>query len=73
MGRRGSRTEYEDEPLEPRSTAGRLGYSYPATTSGRARSGCAAIELRQDDTPGFWEGYGYHNYGDPWKEQRYTG
>ena len=31
------------------------------------------IELRQDDTPGFWEGYGYHNYGDPWKEQRYAG
>ena len=31
------------------------------------------IELRQDDEPGFWEGYGYHNYGDPWKEQRYAG
>jgi DMSO/TMAO reductase YedYZ molybdopterin-dependent catalytic subunit len=31
------------------------------------------IELRGDDTPGFWEGYGYHNYGDPWKEQRYWG
>ena len=31
------------------------------------------IELRQDDQPGFWEGYGYHNYGDPWKEQRYAG
>jgi DMSO/TMAO reductase YedYZ molybdopterin-dependent catalytic subunit len=21
----------------------------------------------------FWETYGYHNYGDPWKEQRYWG
>jgi DMSO/TMAO reductase YedYZ molybdopterin-dependent catalytic subunit len=31
------------------------------------------IELREDDEPGFWEGYGYHNYGDPWKEQRYAG
>ena len=31
------------------------------------------IELREDDTSGFWEGYGYHNYGDPWKEQRYAG
>ena len=29
------------------------------------------LELRDDDEPGFWEGYGYHNYGDPWKEQRY--
>jgi DMSO/TMAO reductase YedYZ molybdopterin-dependent catalytic subunit len=31
------------------------------------------IELRHDDLPGFWENYGYHNYGDPWKEQRYAG
>ena len=31
------------------------------------------IELRNDDQPGFWEEYGYHNYGDPWKEQRYSG
>ncbi|MCI3246618.1 sulfite oxidase-like oxidoreductase, partial [Streptomyces sp. 7R016] len=25
------------------------------------------------DTPGFWESAGYHNYGDPWREQRYWG
>ncbi|WP_330280898.1 sulfite oxidase-like oxidoreductase [Streptomyces sp. NBC_00588] len=31
------------------------------------------IELRDDDTPGFWESAGYHNYGDPWREQRYWG
>jgi DMSO/TMAO reductase YedYZ molybdopterin-dependent catalytic subunit len=31
------------------------------------------IELRQADQPGFWERYGYHNYGDPWREQRYAG
>ena len=23
--------------------------------------------------PGFWESLGYHNYGDPWREQRYWG
>jgi DMSO/TMAO reductase YedYZ molybdopterin-dependent catalytic subunit len=23
--------------------------------------------------PGFWETYGYHMYGDPWLEQRYSG
>lgn len=23
------------------------------------------------DQPGFWELNGYHNYGDPWREQRY--
>jgi DMSO/TMAO reductase YedYZ molybdopterin-dependent catalytic subunit len=31
------------------------------------------LELRDTDTPGFWEMYGYHNYGDPWREQRYAG
>jgi DMSO/TMAO reductase YedYZ molybdopterin-dependent catalytic subunit len=31
------------------------------------------LELRDEDEPGFWEGYGYHNYGDPWLEQRYAG
>jgi DMSO/TMAO reductase YedYZ molybdopterin-dependent catalytic subunit len=31
------------------------------------------VDVRDEDEPGFWEGYGYHNYGDPWKEQRYQG
>ncbi|HTI35350.1 MAG TPA: sulfite oxidase-like oxidoreductase [Miltoncostaea sp.] len=30
------------------------------------------IELREADGPGFWERYGYHLYGDPWREQRYA-
>ena len=31
------------------------------------------IQLMLDDDPGFWEGLGYHDYGDPWREQRYQG
>jgi DMSO/TMAO reductase YedYZ molybdopterin-dependent catalytic subunit len=31
------------------------------------------LELKHEDEPGFWETYGYHNYGDPWQEQRYWG
>jgi len=31
------------------------------------------ITLRETDEPGFWESLGYHNYGDPWREQRYSG
>jgi DMSO/TMAO reductase YedYZ molybdopterin-dependent catalytic subunit len=31
------------------------------------------LTLTPDDEPGFWEGYGYHNHGDPWREQRYQG
>ena len=31
------------------------------------------IQLMLDDEPGFWEAAGYHDYGDPWREQRYQG
>jgi DMSO/TMAO reductase YedYZ molybdopterin-dependent catalytic subunit len=29
------------------------------------------LRLLEEDEPGFWESIGYHNYGDPWREQRY--
>jgi DMSO/TMAO reductase YedYZ molybdopterin-dependent catalytic subunit len=31
------------------------------------------LDLLVQDEPGFWEQLGYHNYGDPWREQRYQG
>jgi DMSO/TMAO reductase YedYZ molybdopterin-dependent catalytic subunit len=31
------------------------------------------VQLLLDDEPGFWETLGYHDYGDPWREQRYQG
>jgi DMSO/TMAO reductase YedYZ molybdopterin-dependent catalytic subunit len=31
------------------------------------------ITLVPQDKPGFWESNGYHLYGDPWREQRYSG
>ena len=31
------------------------------------------LDLLNRDEPGFWETYGYHMYGDPWREQRYAG
>jgi DMSO/TMAO reductase YedYZ molybdopterin-dependent catalytic subunit len=30
------------------------------------------IEFAAEDKPGFWEVRGYHNEGDPWKEDRYS-
>jgi DMSO/TMAO reductase YedYZ molybdopterin-dependent catalytic subunit len=30
------------------------------------------LEFSDTDKPGFWERNGYHNYGDPFREQRYT-
>jgi DMSO/TMAO reductase YedYZ molybdopterin-dependent catalytic subunit len=32
-----------------------------------------ALELLDHDMPGFWERNGYHNVGDPLREQRYWG
>jgi DMSO/TMAO reductase YedYZ molybdopterin-dependent catalytic subunit len=31
-----------------------------------------SLELLSHDVAGFWEQNGYHMYGDPWKEQRYS-
>ena len=33
----------------------------------------SGIDLLVQDEPGFWEQLGYHDYGDPWREQRYQG
>lgn len=30
------------------------------------------IEFLSEDRSGFWEENGYHAYGDPWREQRYS-
>jgi len=31
------------------------------------------LRMMLEDEPGFWETAGYHDYGDPWREQRYQG
>ena len=56
----------------PPSTAAPRGCWSPISTSGRVRSGCAGCASRRRTTGGFWELRGYHMYGDPWREQRYT-
>ncbi len=30
------------------------------------------IEFTARDVPGFWESRGYHNHGDPWRQERYS-
>ena len=30
------------------------------------------LRFMTDDRPGFWEMYGYHMRGDPWKQERYS-
>jgi DMSO/TMAO reductase YedYZ molybdopterin-dependent catalytic subunit len=31
------------------------------------------LRFTANDEPGFWESLGYHNRGDPWREERYSG
>ena len=57
----------------PPSTAARPGCWCRTSTSGSPPSGCAASGCWCEDEPGFWETAGYHDYGDPWREQRYQG
>ena len=64
--------EYDGKPLAPEH-GGPARLVVPAATSGRARSGSAACASIDRDEPGFWESLGYHNRGDQWLEERYSG
>ena len=30
------------------------------------------LVMQRENKPGFWEQYGYHLHGDPWREERYS-
>jgi DMSO/TMAO reductase YedYZ molybdopterin-dependent catalytic subunit len=63
---------YEGEPLEPEH-GGPARLLVPHLYFWKSAKWVRGLRLLSEDEPGFWEGYGYHNYGDPWKEQRYRG
>ena len=63
---------YDGEPLDPEH-GGPARLLVPHLYFWKSAKWVREIELRRDDEPGFWEGYGYHSYGDPWLEQRYAG
>jgi DMSO/TMAO reductase YedYZ molybdopterin-dependent catalytic subunit len=60
------------EPLEPEH-GGPARLLVPHLYFWKSAKWVSGLELRDEDEPGFWEGYGYNNYGDPWREQRYAG
>jgi DMSO/TMAO reductase YedYZ molybdopterin-dependent catalytic subunit len=64
--------EYEGQPLDPEH-GGPARLLVPHLYFWKSAKWIRGIELRTSDQPGFWEMFGYHNYGDPWKEQRYQG
>jgi DMSO/TMAO reductase YedYZ molybdopterin-dependent catalytic subunit len=64
--------EFGGEPLEPEH-GGPARLLVPHLYFWKSAKWVRGFELLDHDEPGFWETYGYHNYGDPWKEQRYDG
>jgi DMSO/TMAO reductase YedYZ molybdopterin-dependent catalytic subunit len=64
--------EYEDEPLPP-PHGGPARLLVPHLYFWKSAKWVRGIDLLEDNHPGFWETFGYHDYGDPWREQRYAG
>jgi DMSO/TMAO reductase YedYZ molybdopterin-dependent catalytic subunit len=60
------------EPLEP-VHGGPARLLVPHLYFWKSAKWVRGLRLMTDDQPGFWETYGYHMYGDPWREQRYQG
>ena len=64
--------EFEGEDLAPEH-GGPVRLLVPHLYLWKSAKWVRGIELLLDDEPGFWESAGYHDYGDPWREQRYQG
>ncbi|QDG68030.1 sulfite oxidase-like oxidoreductase [Pseudarthrobacter sp. NIBRBAC000502772] len=63
--------EFDGEPLE-RAHGGPARLLVPHLYFWKSAKWVNGIELTPHDVPGFWESNGYHIYGDPWREERYS-
>jgi DMSO/TMAO reductase YedYZ molybdopterin-dependent catalytic subunit len=63
---------YDGQPLQ-REHGGPARLLVPHLYFWKSAKWVRGLELLAADEPGFWERYGYNNYGDPWREQRYAG
>jgi DMSO/TMAO reductase YedYZ molybdopterin-dependent catalytic subunit len=64
--------ELEGKPL-PLEHGGPVRLLVPHLYAWKSAKFLRGLHLTERDKPGFWEVRGYHNYGDPWREQRYGG
>jgi len=64
--------EADGEPL-PREHGGPARLIVPHLYFWKSAKWVAGLRILDHDEPGFWEARGYHNHGDPWREQRYDG
>jgi DMSO/TMAO reductase YedYZ molybdopterin-dependent catalytic subunit len=63
-------TAYNAQPITPEH-GGPARLLIPHLYFWKSAKWIKSIHFSDRDVPGFWEVRGYHNYGDPWKEQRY--
>ncbi|MBY8874708.1 sulfite oxidase-like oxidoreductase [Micromonospora sp. PLK6-60] len=63
---------YDGEPL-PAEHGGPARLLVPHLYFWKSAKWVRGVRLTVEDEPGFWETAGYHDYGDPWREQRYQG
>ena len=63
--------EYDGAPLEAEH-GGPVRLLLPSLYFWKSAKWLRGIEFVTGDRPGFWERNGYHNEGDPWKEERYS-
>jgi DMSO/TMAO reductase YedYZ molybdopterin-dependent catalytic subunit len=64
--------KYDDDDLEPEH-GGPARLLVPHLYFWKSAKWVSGLDLLLQDEPGFWEQLGYHDYGDPWREQRYQG
>ena len=64
--------EYDGRPLA-REHGGPARLLVPHLYFWKSAKWVSGLQLLDHDEPGFWEQNGYHDRGDPWKEQRYQG
>ncbi len=65
-------TLYEGKPITP-DHGGPARLLVPHLYFWKSAKWINALQFTNSDTAGFWEERGYHMYGDPWREQRYSG
>ncbi len=65
-------THYEGLPLLP-AHGGPARLLVPHLYFWKSAKWVRRLRFMEKNEPGFWESFGYHIYGDPWKEQRYDG
>jgi DMSO/TMAO reductase YedYZ molybdopterin-dependent catalytic subunit len=64
-------TMWEGEPLSAEH-GGPMRLVVPHLYFWKSAKWLNRIHFREADKPGYWEVRGYHNRGDPWREERYS-